>query len=206
MPEPLSTSRRPVLPFPTARIQPDPQKNRSPDRVPIRSLGECIISKKECIKRFYIVVSAGRFFFFTLLFALTLASCNVRDTPMFKWLAESNDEEITRQTEELIRTDPEMGRLNEICMSIPMPKDTILVRKGGPDDRKKSLWVLFNTSTSFEQLDRTWSSHFERNNWRLAGNETTSIMKLLEYRKENMTIQIQFGGLGSKANVSLGCM
>jgi len=135
----------------------------------------------------------------------TFAGCNVREVSLFKKLAQSSDEEITRQTEEAIKKDPDLQELNRICMDIPLPQNSHLVRKGGPDDQHKSIWVLYKTPASFDDLERGWLSHFQTSTWRLKERRDSSLMRILEFESQQSSVEIQYGGMGESANVAFGC-
>ncbi|MBX3267506.1 MAG: hypothetical protein KF831_12450 [Acidobacteria bacterium] len=143
--------------------------------------------------------------FLVLTSCIVLTSCNLRDTPVFRSLAEASDKERTQQTEEAIRNDPELQKLNEICESIPRPRDSSLVGKSRGESNGKALWLYFQTEVSFEDLEKVWSSYFSENGWQVADREYAIVGRTLTVQKEGYSIDVQYGGLGSGANLAYTC-
>jgi hypothetical protein len=134
-----------------------------------------------------------------------LLACNPRETPVFKKLAEASEKEITRRTEEAIRNDPELQKLSELCNSIPREPDAAIVRKSWSANSGKTLYVYLLTETNLEDMEKIWLPHFSQNGWEVANSDRPVVGKALKFIKEGYSIKIQYGGLGSGANLAFSC-
>jgi len=152
-----------------------------------------------------LVYSLHQALFLVLICCIGLTSCNLRDTPVFRSLAEASDKERTQQTEEAIRNDPELQKLNEICESIPRPPDSSLVGKSRGESNGKALWLYFQTEMSFEDLEKMWSSYFSEYGWQVVDRDYAIVGKTLAVQREGYSIDVQHGGLGSGANLAYTC-
>src|SRR5690606_24310489 len=101
-----------------------------------------------------------------LIAALLLSACNPREFPPFKKYSEWSEKEITRQTEEAIKNDPELAELDSVCKQVPVPESFEFIRKGGLDDERVTLSTYYFSHMRYEDARLVWDDYFQRTGWK----------------------------------------
>ncbi len=152
-----------------------------------------------------VIRSRVRELFVVLFAALLLSACNPREFPSFKKYSEWSEKEITRQTEEAIKNDPELGELDSVCKQVPVPENFKFMRKGGLDDERITLSTFYFSNMRYEDARLVWDDYFHRSGWRLVRRNEGRISKVSEFRNASYGVIIQFGGMGKSVNYSIFC-
>lgn len=145
--------------------------------------------------------------YLVLMCCVLFAACNPRETPIFKKLAEASDREITARTEEAIRNDPELQKLNEICDSIPRPADAELIRKsfGGGVSDERWLLFLFSTESTFPALSDLWDKYISQEGWSVVERSYTGRRNSVSGSRAEYGIELHFDEHETPTTMVLYC-
>jgi hypothetical protein len=112
------------------------------------------------------------------------------------------DPSRTAEAERIINADPEYRKVDDVCKTIPLPVNSTFVGKARLFN---SIGIIYFYSSQ-ENLDKI-ESHFRatltNKGWEPVPNDLIS--RAIGFRKDNVEISSQLGGISSDITFSLNC-
>jgi hypothetical protein len=142
-----------------------------------------------------------------VLLAVFCAGCHPANLPGFRQIALSEQERITRQTEEAITKSPKLQELSHLCTKeIPLPADFKLIKLHRDVHAETFLGYGYHSDLNYEQIKTLYREHFLNRGWRLTEEKDRGWGDpFIEFRNENYRVKIYNFGPGTGVNYSFHC-
>lgn len=130
---------------------------------------------------------------FTILVLATICitSCNPWKLPGLREEARRQDERVSRETDEAIRTTPVLQDLARLCTEeIPRPRDFVESRKYADFNDKKFLGYVYDSALDYSSVRAFYRGFFLQHGWRLAGEKEGWGPSQMEFRNDKYRVTI----------------
>jgi hypothetical protein len=132
-----------------------------------------------------------------------MISCNPRGLPYIKDQLKKNDELVTKQVDESLKTDVKLKELDDLCKSIPLNDSFKFYGKQRSYKHSNLLSFYYYSEDNFDNSDKYFREYFLSNGWKLV--EGNYVNRITEFRKDDKVVAIQYGGIGIDANYAFIC-
>jgi hypothetical protein len=101
--------------------------------------------------------------------AVCLCSCDPRQLPGFKQEAKRQEERITRETREAIKTSPVFQELNRLCADeIPRPHGFVLKKQARDFKKETFLSYHYQSDADYHSVKKFYLNYFRDHGWQLS--------------------------------------
>ncbi|MCW5962170.1 MAG: hypothetical protein KIS76_18565 [Pyrinomonadaceae bacterium] len=101
------------------------------------------------------------------LLTMTILSlgCNPTNLPVFKQGSDQIRDLGTKETEEAIKTDPELEQLDNVCSKIPFLKSFEIISKSMSTHGPRQLFYSYYSDISFDDSEKRIKEYFSNDGW-----------------------------------------
>ena len=147
-------------------------------------------------------------FIVTVFILLIAGACNPRNLPVVRDVGKSLDERASQEAERLLRENPRWREVGDVCLNLGNPENAALVSKRLANN---SLAVSLDYQCPLRpnEIYRFYENQFRGDGWvphpdnRLPGE--SSLHDIFHYRKDNLRVSLQIGGMGPGLTYGIWC-
>lgn len=136
-----------------------------------------------------------------------VAACDPRGFPGFKQLAKQQEERITRETEEAIKTSPVLQDLDRLCtQEIPRPEGFVPINKYKDLHGERFLGYGYQSKADFSSVKSFYVSYFAQHGWNLTKqNDAKWGPSSVVFRNQKYQVKVYDAGQDGEINYFLHC-
>lgn len=138
-----------------------------------------------------------------ILATICLAGCNPREVPGIKQTLDKLSEVRTKETDKTIKESSELQELDNVCSQIPLLTEFKFIRKSMSSHNPPALYYYYYSDMNFDKSDQAFTQYFTNNGWEIS--EVSSLNRTSSFKKDDIRVTIQFGGMGGDANYGITC-
>lgn len=138
---------------------------------------------------------------------LLFVACSPIKIPVLRERAKKEQERITKETQEAIKSSQKLQELDRLCTKdIPLPPDFVLVKLHRDYKDETFLGYGYHSDVSYQQVKTLYRDYFLQRGWQLAGEkDRTWGYPYIEFINATYRIKIYDFGPGDGVNYSFHC-